>query len=88
MRRTADTASRSIPAYAGEPYDFGTLRAIITVHPRLRGGAIALKALAGVAAGPSPPTRGSRRCRCDKGRRERSIPAYAGEPYLEPGELA
>ncbi len=79
---SAPLAERSIPAYAGEPsYATGT-DPRPGVHPRLRGGAAARATVATVAAGPSPPTRGSRRRPAPAPRAGGSIPAYAGEPAL------
>ncbi len=70
----------SIPAYAGEPLWSGvpTLRA--QVDPRVRGGAIPLRAPSDASGGRSPRTRGSLLVVVLVCKTEGSIPAYAGEP--------
>ena len=53
---------------------------MVGVHPRLRGGALPSTPCGGVAAGPSPPARGSQEPPGGVGQPEGSIPACAGEP--------
>ena len=71
---------RSIPAYAGDPGCEQDVRRAARVYPRLRGGSVALAAALLPDGGLSPPTRGipprGRPISC----RQRSIPAYAGDP--------
>ena len=72
---------RSIPAWAGEPRSRRTRRTATEVHPRVGGGAELRRRRAARRDGPSPRGRGSRAQALDGPRHERSIPAWAGEPY-------
>ena len=80
VRTTYDNRWGSIPAYAGEPRARWSGTHGAGVHPRLRGGAVRWQKPTGSGAGPSPPTRGSRRRFPRSQSRNGSIPAYAGEP--------
>ena len=73
-------AQGSIPAWAGEPETIRHRLAGRTVHPRVGGGADDAYRLALLGQGPSPRGRGSRRRVLGRRLRERSIPAWAGEP--------
>ena len=78
---SAQTASGSIPACAGEPPTRHCLISSRRAYPRVCGGAWTRLALAWCLPGLSPRVRGSRSaCECDNlvgG----SIPACAGEPF-------
>ena len=72
----------SIPACAGEPDMFGRFHAVLTVYPRVCGGTCP-NALTGRSPyGLSPRVRGNLPRRVSQLRRQRSIPACAGEPSL------
>ena len=72
--------TRSIPAYAGEPWDAETWQAEITVYPRVCGGTPGGRSGVQSGGGLSPRMRGNpRRSPCQCGAAG-SIPAYAGEP--------
>ena len=71
---------RSIPAHAGEPRKPLMISPLVEVYPRPRGGAIEVQEHDELAAGLSPPTRGSHRCATLRWRPLGSIPAHAGEP--------
>ena len=79
-RRRGCRCSRSIPAWAGEPFVFHVHDSCFRVHPRVGGGAEAGMPSEPPARGPSPRGRGSQRCLRGRRRRLRSIPAWAGEP--------
>ncbi len=71
---------RSIPACAGEPGAVGTKSYINQVYPRVCGGTVNERAIAGDDKGLSPRVRGNRRPDASLMRCWRSIPACAGEP--------
>ncbi len=73
---------RSIPAYARAPYVLSRLVSNRRVHPRVCGGTWerAPRWLAGW--GPSPRMRGHPDCGLGKTIMQRSIPAYAGAPFM------
>ena len=82
-QRGADTGrrrSRSIPAYAGEPQRAATAAHQTEVYPRVCGGTNAAQIPVDAAAGLSPRMRGNPSGRRQRHTRQRSIPAYAGEP--------
>ena len=71
----------SIPAYAGDPHPAYLRQLSAWVYPRLRGGSNAIIRHGITAGGLSPPTRG---ILCYLGFSliaNRSIPAYAGDPF-------
>ena len=70
----------SIPAWAGEPNGVAVKARTITVYPRVGGGTG--KTAMGITGCPglSPRGRGNRGLRIYPVRRQRSIPAWAGEP--------
>ena len=71
---------RSIPACAGEPIPaFGTACQAL-VYPRVCGGTLFLQVASLPQIGLSPRVRGNLGLRGQAARRERSIPACAGEP--------
>ncbi len=70
----------SIPACAGEPRATRPWPSRRRVHPRLRGGAARVSAVAAPSAGPSPPARGSPASSAAPRAAVGSIPACAGEP--------
>ena len=70
----------SIPAWAGEPSTYRDSNEVTTVYPRVGGGTEANRTIAERLAGLSPRGRGNHRWRCPQLLRERSIPAWAGEP--------
>ena len=72
----------SIPAHAGEPRALSRRRTTRAVYPRPRGGTRKRPLLTTNRHGLSPPTRGNRRARRRRLKRQRSIPAHAGEPCL------
>ena len=74
--------SRSIPAYAGDPVFAARDAALGKVYPRLRGGSAERAVITRLADGLSPPTRGILRARRIAYNRDRSIPAYAGDPRI------
>ncbi len=74
----------SIPACAGEPRSSGRCRRRAGVHPRVCGGAEHFLPMFGRYDGPSPRVRGSRARRPEQPGRQRSIPACAGEPRVDP----
>ena len=80
VRRRRANAAGSIPAYAGEPAECARPRAPSKVYPRVCGGTVAAKQQPCGCAGLSPRMRGNLIGRRRRGRRVRSIPAYAGEP--------
>ena len=71
---------RSIPACAGEPHRTHRPAAPCWVHPRVRGGAVRVRALGVGLDGPSPRARGSLGGAPLRHARRGSIPACAGEP--------
>ena len=73
---------RSIPAWAGEPASMVTASGALTVYPRVGGGTRKTGYRVTSGSGLSPRGRGNRvRGRFDH-RQGRSIPAWAGEPYV------
>ena len=74
-------ATRSIPAYAGDPPGGACLATHYRVYPRLRGGSLVRLWSIVSRRGLSPPTRGILpACPCQLVP-YRSIPAYAGDPF-------
>ena len=73
-------ASRSIPAYAGEPIDHLAHVDAARVYPRVCGGTPYLLATPAAVRGLSPRMRGNHLAGVDFGGGGGSIPAYAGEP--------
>ena len=67
-----------IPAYAGNSYSRELVQHRAAVHPRLRGELGATRWRYDAPAGSSPLTRGTPFIRLSKWKRERFIPAYAG----------
>ena len=74
--------SRSIPAYAGDPFGGRVRRLAEKVYPRLRGGSSRRRSPSSSPWGLSPPTRGIRGVHAPQVGYERSIPAYAGDPSI------
>ena len=72
----------SIPAYAGDPYGVAAHGGVSRVYPRLRGGSPLRTVVYEYRVGLSPPTRGILARRRPQSQRAGSIPAYAGDPYL------
>ena len=75
--------ARFIPAYAGNARPDRMAMLTMTVHPRIRGERSSVGAATFSIGGSSPHTRGTQRPRPDRGRRERFIPAYAGNARQE-----
>ena len=86
----ASSASRSIPAHAGEPRGQFGVASESGVYPRPRGGTAGDIILISYGGGLSPPTRGNLVRRPPFVVAQGSIPAHAGEPdgETEAGELA
>ena len=86
MRGNRQSAERwqsktgSIPAYAGEPYFMPSAGLTVKVYPRVCGGTGPGRVYPCVCGGLSPRMRGNRARRPFAANRNRSIPAYAGEP--------
>ena len=78
---------RSIPAYAGEPKKCGHRWIARTVYPRVCGGTLWLGDCPRADGGLSPRMRGNPGRPAPAYRRERSIPAYAGEPVHIPSAI-
>ena len=74
-----DPPLRSIPAWAGEPFDL-TDPLLLPVYPRVGGGTTASSAAAPFCQGLSPRGRGNPDHQLPDHKPERSIPAWAGEP--------
>ena len=72
----------SIPACAGEPAMSGLLHRVLTVYPRVCGGAPESSHSSSTSQGLSPRVRGSRSYPRPVEPRRRSIPACAGEPPI------
>ena len=70
----------SIPAWAGEPAALGAEVPLRRVHPRVGGGAASIWNVRVYTSGPSPRGRGSHVYIDRDVIRQRSIPAWAGEP--------
>ena len=79
-----DRVSRSIPAWAGEPYRFHMGRPAAWVYPRVGGGTMNELKQAALGAGLSPRGRGNRYSLSPEARGGGSIPAWAGEPRSVP----
>ena len=76
----ATPPARSIPACAGEPYEFIALIPGKEVYPRVCGGTSWTTALRPTTRGLSPRVRGNHRAGLQAKAQVRSIPACAGEP--------
>ena len=74
------TCPGSIPARAGEPSHYSDSVARRKVYPRACGGTSSCSSLASLTWGLSPRVRGNPHASPVGDRRERSIPARAGEP--------
>ena len=70
----------SIPAWAGQPFSPTSCRSASAVYPRVGGATIAPGCSGVVVAGLSPRGRGNPDHQPCPWRRERSIPAWAGQP--------
>ena len=79
-RRTRALSPGSIPAHAGEPKSSGFIAKWRSVYPRPRGGTYLPDDPSDTGTGLSPPTRGNPGRPRSRNRRDRSIPAHAGEP--------
>ncbi len=79
---------RSIPAWAGEPYQVPPLNGPKAVYPRVGGGTRPAADHRDWQRGLSPRGRGNRRRRPRRSGRHRSIPAWAGEPGSPDGRHA
>ena len=73
---------RSIPAYAGEPAGLRSRPIVATVYPRVCGGTPPQCPIILARRGLSPRMRGNPIANGGGGLRDRSIPAYAGEPGI------
>ena len=71
---------RSIPARAGEPYHYGAIGRYRRVYPRACGGTADSMSMKQRRRGLSPRVRGNLNRVGDYRKRQRSIPARAGEP--------
>ena len=71
---------RSIPAWAGEPSSLNAISIPASVYPRVGGGTLIAQGGKWLAQGLSPRGRGNHIRRRRILGRERSIPAWAGEP--------
>ena len=76
----AVAASRSIPAYAGEPCTVRILPLRLHIYPRVCGGTMVEMVLPPTSNGLSPRMRGNPGASSVAAANLRSIPAYAGEP--------
>ena len=79
---------RSIPAHAGEPRTSPSRPTTGTVYPRARGGAWDCDSLMAGRKGLSPRTRGSLGQVDPLPVLVWSIPAHAGEPWIEDADIA
>ncbi len=77
----------SIPAWAGEPPTPTPTPTLPAVYPRVGGGTAAGLRYSRAASGLSPRGRGNHRPPGASGSGQRSIPAWAGEPY-DPSKVA
>ena len=75
------SASRSIPACAGEPGHGRAPNRVERVYPRVRGGTFSSAAILFAIYGLSPRARGNHTAAYLYGKGIRSIPACAGEPW-------
>ena len=83
LRLNCSGAARSIPACAGEP-SLPTSRSMtIKVYPRVCGGTGGEVAILSLVFGLSPRVRGNLDCFQFQQFRHGSIPACAGEPYID-----
>ena len=80
----ATCRARSIPACAGEPQATQSASVIREVYPRVCGGTPGDPVRVGHPRGLSPRVRGNRPYAHPEQRRNRSIPACAGEPFSFP----
>ena len=80
FRRPGRRPMRSIPAYAGEPGRPSPIWMDTRVYPRVCGGTLYVVFVLMFRSGLSPRMRGNPVCGRRRQLRERSIPAYAGEP--------
>ena len=78
-----DIPDGSIPAYAGDPSPGYWYWISSSVYPRLRGGSCYAFCCVLEYRGLSPPTRGILPTAVYVAFRNRSIPAYAGDPLLQ-----
>ena len=76
---------RSIPAWAGEPSATPAMSGFPPVYPRVGGGTGLARRQMGERQGLSPRGRGNLKQDTYEDHRNRSIPAWAGEPPLRPG---
>ena len=74
---------RSIPAWTGEPGRAQAMFKAKWVYPRVDGGTMCGVIALPAGAGLSPRGRGNHRRRIPADRRQRSIPAWTGEPLFE-----
>ncbi len=74
--------NRSIPACAGEPLSSLFCTNFAKVYPRVCGGTSGRQALHRIQGGLSPRVRGNHAAAIERLKRERSIPACAGEPFF------
>ena len=75
---------RSIPAWAGEPGPPPSIRCIPRVYPRVGGGTTTTDPYVRTMCGLSPRGRGNRQHPQLRRDGQRSIPAWAGEPWPQP----
>ena len=83
MVKTNRLMHRFIPACAGEPLECRAIERSRKVHPRVRGGAAALRAGEGYRTSSSPRARGSRSRSKNRHTAKGFIPACAGEPAAD-----
>ena len=83
--RPRQTASGSIPAYAGEPRRTALPWWPPPVYPRVCGGTRPTRSPGKASAGLSPRMRGNPDASKSRCSATRSIPAYAGEPHTSGG---
>ena len=72
----------SIPAWAGEPVAVGTGHCTSPVYPRVGGGTHVAHVYGRLVGGLSPRGRGNRVITAAQWAWNGSIPAWAGEPYI------
>ena len=85
--RDRERPAGSIPAHAGKPTTDHRSVTPFGVYPRPRGEAGLVGIGGGLPGGLSPPTRGSLQPASQPYGRFRSIPAHAGKPAHDPGQL-
>ena len=78
--QTTDALIRSIPAWAGEPFNRPLTVQTGSVYPRVGGGTVPIPTSTRPPCGLSPRGRGNRGRTRGRGIYRRSIPAWAGEP--------